>query len=167
MNVSQIMQTEVVAVRPSDRLDFVDDLMALGHIRHVPVVDAEGRLVGLVTQSDVLRASVTSVLNWPPSKEYNWLGTISVHEVMTRELIAVGPDDDVTEALSTMVSGKLGCLPVVENGKLIGLVTETDCLVAFRKLLNDRATKRNPNDPKLTPFSQRENLHRPIRPRPI
>ena len=135
MKVRDIMHTEVVTLRPTDTLDVADDIMALGRIRHLPVVDESQKLIGLVSRKDVVRASVTSVLHWGPSKEHHWLGTIPVGEVMTKVVTAINPDRDLIEAIDKMVGGKFGCLPVVENGVLVGLITETDCLLALRSLL--------------------------------
>ena len=135
MKVKDLMRTHVVTLRSTDALDVAEDIMNMGRIRHLPVVDAEGRLVGILTQRDLFKASISSVLGFAQEKEHQWLGTVPVREVMAKEVTTIEPEAGVVEAVDKMIAGKFGCLPVVENGKLVGLITETDCLRCFQNLL--------------------------------
>ncbi len=128
MRVREIMQKEVVTLGLEDSLDVAEDIMTLGRVRHLPVVAGDRRLVGLVTQRDLLKASVASVLALSRSVEHDWLKAIPVRLVMSTELLTVSPEDTMEEAVGLMISKKFGCLPVVDGGKLVGLLTETDCL---------------------------------------
>jgi CBS domain-containing membrane protein len=128
MRVREIMQKEVATLGLEDSLDVAEDIMTLGRVRHLPVVAGDRRLVGLVTQRDLLKASVASVLKLGRSVEHDWLKAIPVRLVMSSEIQTVSPDDSLEEAVRLMISKKFGCLPVVDNGKLVGLLTETDCL---------------------------------------
>jgi len=70
------------------------------------------------------------------AKEHEWLGQVTVRDVMTKEVTAIGSEAGVVEAVDKLVTAKFGCLPVVdEQGTLVGLLTETDCLRCFRDLL--------------------------------
>ncbi len=135
MRVSEIMQKDVATLGIEDNLDIADDIMTLGRVRHLPVVDRSGVPVGLVTHRDLLKASVASVLNLGRSAEKDWLGTIPVKLVMTTELATIRPDAAIADAVETMIARKIGCLLVVEAGRFVGMVTETDCLSYLRDLL--------------------------------
>lgn len=128
--VSSIMQTEFVSVSSRDRLDLADHIMRLGRVRHLPVVD-EGRLVGVLSNRDLLAASLTRVLAFEPSHRGAFLRAIDVEEIMTRDVATASPDTPLAEAARRMVERKIGCLPVVrEHRVVVGIVTETDLLRA-------------------------------------
>ena len=96
----------------------------------MPVVKGE-TVAGILTQRDLYRASLTSILtNWKENKEF--LDSIKVSEVMTKNVITVSPDATIEEAAQIMIDKKVGGLPVVkEKNKLVGLITETDVLQYF------------------------------------
>jgi acetoin utilization protein AcuB len=136
MKVKDLMRTNVVSLRVGDTLGVAEDIMSMGRIRHLPVVDEENCLVGILSQRDLFRASVSSVLGFDRSKEHEWMGRIRVRDLMTKQVVTVDPEAGVSEAVDKFVSEKFGCLPVTDKqGKLIGLLTETDCLRCFRDLL--------------------------------
>ncbi len=125
--VRSIMRDNVVTVSADDSLDTVDDIMNLGHVRHLPVVKA-GELVGVVSQRDLLRASLSSISNVGLDEKKSFLNSVKIREVMSMRLITIQPDATLQEAAEIMADEKIGCLPVVENGHLIGMLTETDLL---------------------------------------
>ena len=128
--VERIMQREFATVRSDERLDFVDDVMALGRVRHMPVVD-DGKLVGVVSQRDLLAASLSRVLEFDRQERRSFLRSIDVREVMAGRPITVAPATTLRDAAALMLRHKIGCLPVVgPGGDAIGLVTETDLLRA-------------------------------------
>lgn len=136
MKVKDIMRTNVVSLRNADTLGVAEDIMNMGRIRHLPVVDEENRVVGIVSQRDLFRATISSVLGFDRSKEHEWMGRIKVQDVMTKQVTLVDPEAGMSEAVDKFVTDKIGCLPVVnEQGTLVGLLTETDCLRCFRDLL--------------------------------
>jgi CBS domain-containing membrane protein len=135
MKVQDVMQRDVVTLGVEDSLDIAEDVMMLGRIRHLPVVDRDSRLVGLVTQRDLLKASVASVLELGQESERHWLASVPVRMVMARQLTTVKPTADVSTAVELMLQRKIGCIPVVEDGKLAGMLTESDCLGVLLNLL--------------------------------
>lgn len=136
MRVRDVMRTHVVTLSMFDSLDVATDIMTIGRIRHLPVVDRDQVLVGIVSQRDLLKASISSVLGIGESGQRDWLGKVPVIEVMTRNVTTVNPDASVSEAMSRLMAAKIGCLPVVdEHGKIAGLVTETDFLRCFNDLM--------------------------------
>jgi len=137
MKVKDLMQVEVVTLRVTDTLEAADTFMRAGLIRHLPVIDADNRLVGLIAQADVVKASASSARLHASEKER--LATIPAREVMVTDIITTTPDTEIGEAVDLLAEGRLGCLPVVENSRLVGILTETDCLRYLRDLLKARA----------------------------
>ncbi len=136
MKVKDIMRSSVVTLHASDSLGVADDVMSMGRIRHLPVVDSHRRVVGLVTQRDLYKAAISSVLGFTKTKAHEWLGKIDVSDVMTVGVTTVDMEAGVVEAVDKMLSKKFGCLPVIDkDGCLVGLITESDCLRCFRDLM--------------------------------
>ena len=127
MNVSEVMTTDVKTVERNDVMSLAEDLMEMGRIRHLPVLD-EDRVVGVVSQRDLFRAAMSSAMGYGQKASHEFLGTVAVKEVMSDELTTVSPGDSVARAAALMLEHKIGCLPVVDDGKLVGLVTESDLL---------------------------------------
>ena len=130
MLVKDVMKTQLVTLNADSKLGFANDIMYLGRIRHLPVVKGD-TIVGIITQRDLYRASLTSILtNWKENKEF--LDSITVSEVMTKNVITICPDATIEEAAQIMIDKKVGGLPVVKDkNRLIGLITETDVLNYF------------------------------------
>jgi CBS domain-containing protein len=141
MQVWQLMSSDLTTLDADGTLDAADDLMKLKRIRHLPVLQDE-RLVGLVTQRDLFLAGVSSVLNFRQTAEKEWLGRIRIREVMTRDLITVAPDTYIEEAAGRMLEHRIGCLPVMAAGKLIGLLSVRDCLRYLQRILSIPEVKR-------------------------
>jgi CBS domain-containing protein/ElaB/YqjD/DUF883 family membrane-anchored ribosome-binding protein len=128
--VSEIMQTEVVTLSADENLDLAQDVMHLGRVRHMPVLEGT-RLVGLVSSRDLLSASLTRSLEFDEPSRRAFIRSIQVKEVMTRDVVTVSPDTSLGEAARRMLRDQIGCVPVVgSDATLIGLVTESDLLRA-------------------------------------
>ena len=125
--VRDIMTPEVTTLGRNESLQFVKDIMALGRVRHFPVVD-EGKVVGIVSQRDLYKASLGSVMKYGEKAQRAFMEGIAIKEVMNEPVITVAPHISVQEAARIMIEKKIGCLPVLEGPKLIGIVTETDML---------------------------------------
>lgn len=121
------MATEVITLGCNDTLQLAKDIMTLGRIRHFPVVD-EGEVVGVVSQRDLFHASLGSVMKYGEKAERAFLDTVVIKAVMSGPPTTISPDASIKEAARLMAEKKIGCLPVIEEGRLIGLVTETDIL---------------------------------------
>jgi len=121
------MTSDIATIGRNDELTIADDIMKMKRLRHLPVVE-EGRLVGILTQRDLFHAALSTALNFGEKAQKEFLKTVVVKEVMTEDVLTIDPGADVKEAARLMIEHKVGCLPVVENGKLVGLVTETDLL---------------------------------------
>lgn len=140
MYVRDLMQSEVVTLNAADTLDLADDIMRLGRIRHMPVVEHD-KLAGILSQRDLFRAAISCVLELRPAAEREWLAKIPVREVMTTHVVTVAPTTTVRDAVKTMLDKRIGCLPVIENAALVGLLSESDCMRYLARLLDIADTK--------------------------
>lgn len=118
--VADLMTRTLVTLRESDDLTLADDILALGRFRHLPVVGERGQLVGLITHRDLLRLFAERV-----GRDRS---TILAREVMQQHPVTAEPDMPAFEAARWMYENKYGCLPVVDKGRLVGIVTEADFL---------------------------------------
>ena len=125
--VRDVMQTSVVTISASDRLSTVEDIMTLGRVRHMPVVHA-GKLVGVVSERDLLRASLSELGSFGIEARRAFLHAIEIAQVMSAPPITIGPEAHIQLAARLMADNRIGCLPVVEGDELVGLLTETDVL---------------------------------------
>jgi len=116
--VGQIMTTDLFTVQAEDIVDLAASLMDWEHLRHVPVEDKEGRLVGLVSHRALMR-----ILSRGSSQSEH---PVAVREVMETEPMTVTPETSTLEAIEAMRKHGTGCLPVVQDGRLVGIVTEHD-----------------------------------------
>ena len=140
MYVLDLMQREVVTLELTDNLDLADDIMRLGRIRHMPVVSG-GDVVGILSQRDLFRAAVSSLLQLGRTVEHDWLAKVPVRAVMTTRVFTVPPSASVRTAVNIMLDKRIGCLPVVDAGRLVGLLAESDCLRHLAHLLRISETK--------------------------
>lgn len=126
LQVRDLMTQGVFVVNVDDDLETVINLMDDRNIRHAPVVDGAGNLVGLVTQRDLLRTGLNGQGQLPPEAERQARLHVSVGEIMNPDVVTARPDQDIRDAARIMLDNKFGCLPVVEDHRLVGIVTESD-----------------------------------------
>ena len=125
--IRHLMSTDLVTLSENENMNLASLIMTKARIRHLPVVDDNNRLQGLVTHRDLLRISISEVAGLSEKERQNLLEAIPVREVMRTEITTIGPDTDILQAAKMLISHKYGCLPIVdESGKLEGLVTEAD-----------------------------------------
>jgi CBS domain-containing protein len=125
--VGQFMTKDLFTVRPDDIVDFAATLMDWRHVRHVPVEDDDGRLVGLVSHRALLRLVAQGRTGGDLK--------ITVAEIMNTEPVTARPDTPTSEAIRLMREKKVASLPVTEKGRLVGIVTEHDLIVVASRLL--------------------------------
>ena len=143
MHVDALMTPNPVSVPPATAVFDARRLMQDRRIRHLLVVEEE-RLVGIVTDRDIrlnLPSPATSLSVWEVN---HLLGRLTVGEVMSKSVITVGPGRNAAEAARIMLEHTIGALPVVEGGRLLGIVTETDMLRAFVAMVEAPAAAERP-----------------------
>lgn len=132
----QFMSRDLFTVRPSDVIDLAASLMEWRHVRHVPVEDDHGHLVGLVSHRDLIAMLA--------SNRARSADEMVVADVMKRDLLTISPETPTLDALYLMRERGIGCLPVCKNGKLVGMITAHDFLTVSTRLLEERLTDDQP-----------------------
>jgi CBS domain-containing protein len=127
LTVRGLMTQDPATLDRNETLDLPEKIMNLGRIRHMPVVE-DGKVVGVLSQRDLFRSALIVALGFGRKTTSALIKTIRVKEVMSQNVIIIAPDASVKEAARVMIEKKIGCLPVVESDKLVGLITETDIL---------------------------------------
>ena len=131
--VREIMMGSPVTLKPEDTLDLANDIISLGRIRHIPVVE-DGTLVGLLSERDLIGAAATEIFGLKQKRKSALLKTVLIKDVMKKRVISVKPDTPIKDAAHMMADKKIGCVPVIENGALVGLLTTTDILRYVERL---------------------------------
>lgn len=131
--VEQFMAVDLFTVRPADVLDLAASLMHWRHVRHVPVEDDAGRLIGIVSHRDLIELMAAG-------KCGNSTG-ITVKDVMRTDIVTVTPETPTLDALELMRDKNIGCLPVVQNERLVGIITAHDFLTVSTKLLEEKLSQ--------------------------
>jgi acetoin utilization protein AcuB len=134
--IAKIMTPTPVMVEPNASLREVRRLMAEHGIRHVPIVSGDG-LVGIISDRDIQEALPSPNDPAQATEFAAAMDRLTVCDVMAEQVVTVTPRTPVAEAAQLLMDHKIGCLPVVEAGRLVGIATETDMLRAFATLLGD------------------------------
>ena len=120
MKVRDLMIPDPIAITANASISDAIELMKANHIRHLPVVSRGKKLEGLVTLADLKQGLIPSML-----------GDVDLKDLMIKEPITLAPEDDIETAAQIIYKNKIGGLPVTKNGRLVGIITETDMLRAF------------------------------------
>lgn len=124
--VRDLMTEKVYTLRPGDNLATLYDLMDSRRVRHVPIVDTESEIVGLVTDRDLSRSALGALEELPLSAERDSLRATRIRDIMATEPDTIEPDATLKEAAEMLLENKIGCLPVVEGVHVAGILTEAD-----------------------------------------
>ena len=124
--VADLMTRGVEVLRRNDALSIADEVMKQKRVRHMPVLDENNRLVGIVSQRDLFRGALAKVLGDGASQAERSMATLLVKDVMQTEVETARPETPLGEAARSMVRKKIGCLPVLKEGKVVAILTEAD-----------------------------------------
>ena len=134
MMVKDVMTADVTTLKRNEKLTLADDLMNLGRIRHLPVLDDDGQqLIGIVSQRDMFRGALAQAIGYGQHARRKLLDTLLVKEVMTTEPETTTPDTPLADAAAVLMERKIGCLPVLESGRLVGILTEGDFVKLYAR----------------------------------
>lgn len=138
MLVRDRMSKHPITVTADVPIDEALKVMRENKVRRLPVIDRDGRLVGIVSEMDLLYASPSPATSLSVYEIHYLMARITVQDVMTKEVISIEEDTPLEEAARIMVDNKIGGLPVVRDGVLVGIITETDLFKIFLELLGAR-----------------------------
>ncbi|OIO89589.1 MAG: hypothetical protein AUK03_14260 [Anaerolineae bacterium CG2_30_64_16] len=138
MLVRDQMTPNPVSGRPDMPVTEAQALMQEHNIRHLPILDADGKLVGLVTQRSLTQAVPSDVKKFSPFVINYVLVRIKVHNIMVKEVVTIGEDVAIEEAARIMADRKIGCLPVMRDGVLVGIISDNDLFSLMVNLLGGR-----------------------------
>jgi acetoin utilization protein AcuB len=132
------MSRHPITVTADVHIDEALKVMRDNKVRRLPVVDKDGQLVGIISEMDLLYASPSPATSLSVYEIHYLMARITVQDVMTKKVISIEEDTPLEEAARIMVDNKIGGLPVVRNGTLVGIITETDLFKIFLELLGAR-----------------------------
>lgn len=136
MLVREFMTTDLTSLQETASLLEATLVFMRSRFRHLPVL-RDKQLVGIVTERDV-KQYIPSLMAHSGAADYNQvMEATPIARVMTRDPVTVRPDQPVFEAASTLYNRRFGCLPVVENGELVGIITTVDMLGLLVRLMQD------------------------------
>jgi len=138
MLVGDRMTKRPITVTADTSIDKALQLMREEKVRRFPVLDKHGKLVGIVSEKDLLYASPSPATSLSIYEIPYLLSKVKMRDVMTKKVITVGADTPLEEAARIMADNKIGGLPVMRDDKLVGIITETDLFKTFLELLGAR-----------------------------
>jgi CBS domain-containing membrane protein len=128
MQVKDLMSKDLFLLYADDSVLLAEEMMHWKRIRHVPVVDRQHNIKGLVTHRDILRASISTVAQLSSREAHEIQTYILLQDIMRTSVFTICPDADIKEAARVMLREKIGCLLVVDDDRLVGILTEADFL---------------------------------------
>jgi CBS domain-containing membrane protein len=135
LKVKDIMTSEVFVLHATQTLELVRSLMRIKHVRHVPIVEPDNTFVGLMTHRDLLAQTISYLADVDEEEQEYLDRNIHIINIMKTDCLTADPEMDVCTAITMLLTHKYGCLPVVSDGKLVGIVTEADFLKLTLDLL--------------------------------
>ena len=126
IEVQRLMTPVVKTLQRNDQLTIADDVMREQRIRHLPVLDEDGLVCGVVSQRDLFRGALAKALGYGQTAQQKMHSMLLVKEVMSTSVVSVGPHEPLANAARLMLENKVGCLPVLDGEKLVGILTESD-----------------------------------------
>ena len=124
--VRDVMTKDVATLGRNEKLNVADDVMRLGRIRHLPIVDEDGALAGIVSQRDLFHSGLLRALGYGTHAKDQALGLLVLKEAMKTDVATITPSAPLGEAAKLMLERKIGCLVVTEGKKIVGILTESD-----------------------------------------
>lgn len=152
LTVAEIMTREPYTLGPDDTLAAARQLLAEHHIRHIPIVSAEGTLIGVVSQRDVLAAGDTTVL--PREASGSRENYVALSTIMTTPVQTVDESASLRGTALHLQKHKVGCLPVLRKGKLVGIITDSDFVTIAINLMEQLEAQ----EPEEFDFDEEETL---------
>ncbi len=136
LKVKDIMTTDIFTLKETDNLALARSVMDLARIRHIPVVSEDMGFIGLLTHRDILGATVSKLADLDSHTQEELDLGIPIMEIMNTRVKTISPDDSLRDCAALLLEHKFGCLPVLEQNRLVGIITEADFLNLTISLLD-------------------------------
>ena len=130
ITVSEVMSTEVITLKATDSISIAVSAMTENNIRHLPIVDAQNQVIGIISQRDVLKAGSLAKENNQQAKP--------ISDIMSKDILTIHPKDSLKAAGLTLQKHKYGCLPVIKDKSLIGIITDSDFVTVAINLIEEQ-----------------------------
>ena len=132
MTVKDVMTLKVMTLKMDQQLSLADDVMSLGRIRHLPVLDRDGvNVVGIVSERDLFRGALAQAVGYNQRARRKLLDKMKIKDIMTSGVVTTTPNTPLAEAARLLIEHKIGCLPVLKDGHLAGILTESDFVALY------------------------------------
>lgn len=126
ITIEEFMTSEPYTLRETDSINDAWEIMIGRHIRHIPIIDDENHVQGLITQRDVLAATEPGAIREAKSASHKLKSDVTLAEIMIRDVKVIHKEDSLRQAALYLQSHKFGCLPVISDGSLVGIITDSD-----------------------------------------
>jgi len=129
--VKDLMTTDLFTLYADDSLKIAEEIMSWRNIRHIPIINYNDDLVGLVTHRDILKYSISSLAGISKDERDNLNSSIKMESIMQNNVLSVSENTPLFTAAKMIANNKIGCLPIVRDSKLVGIITEADFVKYF------------------------------------
>lgn len=152
MLVKDCMTPNPLTITPDSTHKKASELLREHNIHHLPVVNKEGKLVGILVEEDLIAAQPSAATTLSIYEIHSLLSKLQVNQIMSRPVFTITPECPLEDAARLMLNEDIGCLPVMENDRVVGIITDTDIFKALAMLLGGgnegaRFTLNLPNEP--------------------
>ncbi len=126
ITVKELMMEQLYTLKPTNTVHEARDLMLDKQVRHIPIVDYDGKFIGLVTKRDILAASISSLVDIDKTERDELDDGIPIAEIMITDVVVAQENASLLDAAQNILDQKYGCLPIFRNETLVGILTESD-----------------------------------------
>ncbi len=133
LTVSDLMTRDLFTLLEDDNVTVADEMMKWRNFRHIPVVNDQNEIVGIITNRDILKISVSAFAGISQRDQRFIHNKLKAKDVMQSKIITVPENTSLFAAAKILTTNKIGCLPIISKGKLVGIVTEADFVKFFIK----------------------------------
>ncbi|HHB92829.1 MAG TPA: CBS domain-containing protein [Thioploca sp.] len=126
ITVKDLMSSELYTLKPTNTIHQARELMLKNRIRHIPIIDDDGKFLGLLTKQVILAVSVSALADIDTQERDELESHVPISEVMITDVVVAEENTNLSKAAKFLLEQQHGCLPIFKNGKIIGILTESD-----------------------------------------
>lgn len=133
LTVADLMTSDLFTLLEDDNITVADEMMKWRNIRHIPVVNDQFEIVGIITNRDILKISVSALAGISHRDQRSLHDKVKAKDIMQKKILTVPENTPLFTAAKLLTANKIGCLPIINKGKLVGIITEADFVKFFTK----------------------------------